>query len=107
MSVARAFAYSVAVAGCPGPGTIATVTVREAGYGAFYLPWLAGGVPFAFGRNWRRAALPLFVFAGLLASCVYFYLHGNAPVWWIKSSAERVLLSALMTLLVAAAAASE
>jgi hypothetical protein len=88
-------------------GTIAAVTVREAGYGAFYLPWLAGGVPFAFAKNWRRAALPLLVFAGLIASCVYFYLHGNAPVWWIKSSAERVLLSALMTLLVAAAAASE
>jgi hypothetical protein len=88
-------------------GTIAKVTVREAGYGAFYLPWLAGGVPFAFAKNWRRAALPLLVFAGLIASCVYFYLHGNAPVWWIRSSAERVLLSALMTLLVAAAAASE
>jgi hypothetical protein len=89
-------------------GTIAKVTARQASYGAFYLPWLAGAVPFAFGRNWRRAALPLLVFLGLVASTVYFYLHGDAPVWWwIQTSAERVLLSALMTLLVAAAAASE
>ena len=88
-------------------GTIVKTMSLQASYGAFYLPWLAGGVPFAFARNWRRAALPLLVCAGLIASTVYFYLHGDAPVWWIESSAERVLLSALMTLLVAAAAASE
>jgi hypothetical protein len=88
-------------------GTIVKTMSLQASYGAFYLPWLAGGVPFAFARNWRRAALPLLVCAGLIASAVYFYLHGDAPVWWIASSAERVLLSALMTLLVAAAAASE
>ena len=89
-------------------GTIVKTMAVQASYGAFYLPWLAGGVPFAFARNWRRAALPLLVFAGLVASAVYFYLHGDPPlVWWIESSVERVLLSALMTLLVAAAAASE
>ena len=88
-------------------GTIVKSMSLQASYGAFYLPWLAGGVPFAFAKHWKRAALPLVVFAGLIGSAVYFYLHGDAPVWWIKSSAERVLLSALMTLLVAAAAASE
>ncbi|HEY6137771.1 MAG TPA: hypothetical protein VI670_08410, partial [Thermoanaerobaculia bacterium] len=88
-------------------GTIVAATARQASYGAFYLPWLAGAVPFAFAKNWRRAMLPLLVCGGLVASAVYFYLHGNAPLWWIASSAERVLLSALMTLLVAAAAASE
>ena len=88
-------------------GTIAKVMSVQASYGAFYLPWLAGAVPFAFARNWRRAALPLLVFAGIVASAVYFYLHGSAPVWWIRASADRVLLSALMALLVAAAAASE
>ena len=94
-------------------GTIVTTLSRQASYGAFYLPWIAGAVPFAFARNWRRAALPLLVFAGLIASAVYFYLHGDAraayyaPVWWVQSSAERVLLSSLMALLVAAAAASE
>jgi len=88
-------------------GTIAKTMSLEASYGAFYLPWLAGAVPFAFARNWRRAALPLLVFAGVVVSAVYFYLHGSAPVWWIKASADRVLLSALMALLVAAAAASE
>jgi hypothetical protein len=88
-------------------GTIAKVMSVQASYGAFYLPWLAGAVPFVFARNWRRAALPLLVFAGVVASAVYFYLHGVAPVWWIRASADRVLLSALMALLVAAAAASE
>jgi hypothetical protein len=88
-------------------GTIAKVMSVQASYGAFYLPWLAGAVPFAFARNWRRAALPLLVFAGIVASALYFYLHGIAPVWWIRASADRVLLSALMALLVAAAAASE
>jgi len=88
-------------------GTIAKTMSLEASYGAFYLPWLAGALPFAFAGNWRRAALPLLVFAGIVASAVYFYLHGFAPVWWIKASADRVLLSALMALLVAAAAASE
>ncbi|HEV2721399.1 MAG TPA: hypothetical protein VG323_15360 [Thermoanaerobaculia bacterium] len=88
-------------------GTIVKTMSVQASYGAFYLPWLAGGVPFAFGKNWRRAALPLLVFGGLIAAAIYFYLHGFAPVWWIQASVERVLLSALMTLLVAAAAASE
>ena len=88
-------------------GTIAKTMSLEASYGAFYLPWLAGAVPFAFARNWRRAALPLIVFAGLAASTVYFYLHEAAPQWWIEASAERVMLSSLMALLVAAAAASE
>jgi len=88
-------------------GLIARVMSRQASYGAFYLPWLAGAVPFAFAKNWRRAALPLIVAAGLVASTIYFYLHGQAPVWWIESSVERVLLSPLMALLVAAAAASE
>ncbi|HKS21994.1 MAG TPA: hypothetical protein VJZ76_04290 [Thermoanaerobaculia bacterium] len=88
-------------------GKVLGATARQASYGAFYLPWLAGAVPFAFAKNWRRAMLPLLVFGGLVASAIYFYLHDNAPLWWIESSAERVLLSALMTLLVAAAAASE
>jgi len=88
-------------------GTIAWVMSIKADYGALYLPWLAGAVPFAFARNWRRAALPLLVFAGLIVAAIYFYLHGDAPVWWIKASVERVMLSSLMTLLVAAAAASE
>ena len=88
-------------------GNVLGATARQASYGAFYLPWLAGAIPFAFAKNWRRALLPLLVFAGLAASAIYFYLHDNAPLWWIESSAERVLLSALMTLLVAAAAASE
>ncbi len=88
-------------------GTIIKTMSLQASYGAFYLPWLAGGVPFALAKNRRRAALPLLVFGGLIAAAIYFYLHGFAPVWWIKASVERVLLSALMALLVAAAAASE
>lgn len=92
-------------------GIVAKNMVRMASYQAFYLPWLASLAPLSVGRSWRRAALPLLVAAGALAYTFFFYLHIDArvgdPTWWVKSSAERVLLTPLMALVVAAAAASE
>jgi hypothetical protein len=92
-------------------GIVAKNMVRMASYQAFYLPWLASLAPLSLGRSWRRAALPLLVAAGALAYIFFFYLHIDArvgdPAWWVKSSAERVLLTPLMALVVAAAAASE
>jgi hypothetical protein len=92
-------------------GIVAKTMLRKASYEACYLPWLASLVPLALGRSWRRAALPLLVAAGSLAYTFFFYLHMDArmadPVWWVASSAERVLLTPLMALVVAAAAASE
>jgi hypothetical protein len=92
-------------------GSVLTNTLRMANYKAFFLPWLASLAPLVLGRNFRRAALPLLVAAGSLAATLFFYLHIDVnlatPKWWIAASAERVLLTPLMALAVAAAAASE
>ncbi|HEY0141021.1 MAG TPA: hypothetical protein VGF48_09000 [Thermoanaerobaculia bacterium] len=79
----------------------------HASYRAAWLPWIAALVPFAFAQNLRRAAFPLVVAGGTLAVTLLFYLQGNdSPEWWIAASAERVLLTPLASLIVAAAASS-
>ena len=91
-------------------GTVIRETFRRASYGAFWLPWFAAAAGLVFGRDWRRAAIPLALTAGLISSLLYFYLFYLLmpdPRWWIASSAERVLLSPLVCLLVASAASSE
>jgi hypothetical protein len=92
-------------------GIVSTSLLRMASYKAFYLPWVASLAPLTLGRSWRRAALPLLVAAGALAYTFFFYLHVDVhltnPAWWVKSSAERVLLTPLAALVVAGAAASE
>jgi hypothetical protein len=92
-------------------GTVVANTVRMASYEAFFLPWLAALAPLALGRNFRRAALPLLVAGGSIVATLFFYLHVDVlhetPQWSIAASAERVLLTPLMALVVAAAAASE
>lgn len=75
--------------------------------GAFVLPWIASIAPLAFGRNWKRAALPLLVAAGSLAYTIFFYLHEANAAFWIKTSAHRVLLTTVIALVVAGAAASD
>jgi hypothetical protein len=85
-----------------------TMLARTASYHAYYLPWLAVLAPLAFAKNLRRAALPLLVAAGSLAYILFFYMHADANRdFWIIVSAERVLLTPLAALAVAAAAASE
>jgi hypothetical protein len=82
--------------------------VRSASYHAYYLPWLAVLLPLAFAKQRKRAALPLLVASGSLAYIVFFYMHADANLgFWIAVSAERVLLTPLAALAVAAAAASE
>jgi len=88
-------------------GGVLRDTAKTASYGTFYLPWLSVLAPLPFLRNFRRAALPLLTAGGLFAAVLFFYLHQPDPGFWIASSAERVLLSPLMALLVATAAASE
>jgi hypothetical protein len=80
---------------------------HEARYNALFAPWIAALAPMFFGRNFRRAAFPLLVTAGSLAATIFIYLHSGDPGFWIASSAQRVLLTPLMTLSVATAAASE
>jgi hypothetical protein len=88
-------------------GTLASIA-RQASYHAYYLPWLAVLAPLAFAKRWKRAALPLLVAAGSIAYILFFYMHPDANRdLWIAVSAERVLLTPLAALAVAAAAASE
>jgi hypothetical protein len=42
-----------------------------------------------------------------IAYALFFYLHEPEPIWWIRSSAERVMMTTLMCFVVASAAASE
>jgi hypothetical protein len=82
--------------------------VKSASYHAYYLPWLAVLAPLAFAKQWKRAALPLLVAVGSLAYILFFYMHADANAgFWIAVSAERVLLTPLAALAVAAAATSE
>jgi hypothetical protein len=81
--------------------------LREASYGVLWAPWIAVLAPLAIHRRWERSRLPLMVAAGTIAAAIFFYLHLENPVWWIKASAQRVLLTPLVCLVVASAAASE
>jgi len=88
-------------------GPVTSATFRRASYDVAYVPWLATLVPLAIGRNRRRALLPLIVAIGTITSTLFYYLHVASPAWWIEASAQRVLLTPLACLVVAAAAASE
>jgi hypothetical protein len=88
-------------------GPVTGATLRQASYKVAYVPWLATLVPLAIGRNRRRALLPLIVAIGTVASTLFYYLHAASPSWWIEASAQRVLLTPLACLVVAAAAGSE
>jgi hypothetical protein len=82
--------------------------LRAASYHAYYLPWLAVLIPLAFGKRSKRAALPLLAAAGSIAYILFFYMHPDPNRdLWIAVSAERVLLTPLAALAVAAAATSE
>lgn len=84
-----------------------SVTASTASYSVYYLPWIAALAPLPFGTNFRRALIPLAAGAGAIGCAIFFYLHEADPVLWIRSSAERVLLTALACFVVASAASSE
>lgn len=78
---------------------------KSASYGFFFLPWIAAAAPLLLTRRWRLAALPLLVALLVIGYTIFFYLHGPDPWWWVRTSAERVLITALMCVVVASAAA--
>jgi hypothetical protein len=88
-------------------GLVLYVAGFEARYHAMYLPWIVSLAPLALARHWGRAVLPLLVAGGAIVYTIFFYLHEPDAVWWIKASAERVLLTPLAALVVASAAASD
>ena len=85
-------------------GVILVRTLRQASYDVAWVPWIGALAPLAITRRLRRAALPLLVAVGSVASVIFFYLHSDNPSWWIDSSAMRVLLTPLACLVVASAA---
>lgn len=97
-----------------GPGTLSFQYVRElakslvsyASYDAWWIPWIAPLGIVALGSA-RRARLPLAVAVLTFGVIVYVYLKspGDPSVFWIPTSAWRVLLTPLAMLLIAAAAA--
>ena len=87
-------------------GAVMVSMLRQASYGVAFVPWIAPLALVAMSRRIRRAALPLLVAAGTIASTLFFYLHAdsNTAGWWIEASAMRVLLTPLACLVVASAA---
>ncbi|HSP33263.1 MAG TPA: hypothetical protein VLU46_02985 [Thermoanaerobaculia bacterium] len=82
-------------------------SLRQASYQALYVPWIVAAAPLVMARRWRPALLPLTVAFATIAAAIFFYLHAPDASWWVASSARRVLLTPLVSLLVAASATSE
>jgi hypothetical protein len=78
--------------------------VKPASYGIVGLNWVAPIVLIALGGI-RRAALPLAIAALTIGVTIFFYSRGTDPWWWVTVSADRVLLTPLLALDVAAVAA--
>ena len=87
-------------------GTVFVTMLAVAGYRAAHLPWIACITPILIWRNWSRAALPLLVALLFSAGLYFVYLHSPDPSGWITTSADRVLLTSLAALVIAAAASS-
>jgi hypothetical protein len=77
---------------------------RAASYGVYGLPWLAAIALILLGDA-RRAALPVTVAILTTGAALFFYIHVPDPTVWIAGSGPRVLLTPLICLYVAAAAA--
>lgn len=86
---------------------VVTRVLHRAAYRVAWLPWIAAAAALFLGRSWRRAAFPLLVTAGSLSATIFFYLHEAAPTFWIDGSADRILLTPLVCLVVASAVAAD
>lgn len=85
------------------PVTLKTL-LKVAKFELWWLPYLIPIVLIALG-NVRRALVPLSIAVLTCGATVYFYVHYPDPVWWIESSAPRVILTPMLALLLAAVAA--
>lgn len=87
-------------------GGVMKGTFAQASYDAYWIPWIAPLVVVLLG-DLRRARLPLTIAALSLGATLYVYLKSpsDPTAFWIPSSAHRVLLTPLLMLLIAAAAA--
>lgn len=84
---------------------VISLTLSSASYQAFWIPWIAPLIVIFLG-DIRRARLPLSIAVLSLGATIYFYLNSSGdPTYLIITSATRVLLTPLLMLVVAAAAA--
>ena len=96
----------------PGPLTfrylrqVLSSTLASASYEAYWIPWIAPLIVVFLG-DLRRARLPLVVAMLSVAATLSIYLRSSIDpsIFWIPSSAQRVLLTPLVMLILAAAAA--
>jgi hypothetical protein len=88
-------------------GHVTQFVVKFSSYRALWLPWIIALVPLVFTRSRRRALFPLLVAAGSIASTIFFYLHNAEPGYWIASSVDRILVTPLMCIAIASAAARD
>ena len=94
-------------------GVILRTMIQSGEYSSFYLPWIATFGSMITGRAFKRAALPLIAGAGCIGWLIWVYLHGWAslpdfdPTYWIASTANRVMLTGLASLVVATTAMNE
>ncbi len=81
-------------------------TIAAASYDAYWIPWIAPLIVVFLG-DVRRARLPLTIAVLSVGATLSFYLRSasDPSIFWIPSSAQRVLLTPLAMLLLAAAAA--
>ncbi len=79
--------------------------LRIASYNAWWIPWIAPLIVVLLG-DIRRARLPLSMAILTLGATLFFYLKTSGdPTYLIVTSASRVLLTPLLMLVLAAAAA--
>lgn len=78
---------------------------RFASFRARWLPWLAAFAPLLIVKLSRKIMLPLLVAAGCFTAAIFFYLHNPDPAYWIASSADRILVTPLICVAIASAAA--
>lgn len=86
-------------------GTALREPLRIASYNAWWIPWIAPLIVVLLG-DVRRARLPLSMVVLTLGATTFFYLKTSGdPTYLIVTSASRVLLTPLLMLVLAAAAA--
>lgn len=86
-------------------GTALREPLRIASYNAWWIPWIAPLIVVLLG-DVRRARLPLSMVVLTLGATIFFYLKTSGdPTYLIVTSASRVLLTPLLMLVLAAAAA--
>ncbi|MGN6183576.1 MAG: hypothetical protein ACTHQM_07980 [Thermoanaerobaculia bacterium] len=87
-------------------GGVLRATFAMASYDAYWIPWIAPLLLIFLGDP-KRARIPLTIAAISFIATIAFYLKSptDPTVFWIPTSAHRVLLTPLVMLLIAASAA--